>query len=305
MFLDDAIRYALRQSGLTTEDISKAVIRAEIVPALVDRLSRLAPTHEIVALDLVADQTFYDPPVSRIQAVLEGPIDVGVSGDISGAPAGIIEPGSLRSTGRYGFDLYGSPMIEAIAVEMNAICTATSITLVGDKIRVMPTPTSADTIYLLVARGWDFQTTEEVGIGDGATLAFDLSARVVWGGVALEDGAPVEEDIVTFADGNPATLTYDAGFAPASAVAVSAAYYQTSNFEDVPAHLREGFRLMLTAMVARAEGQVRARFPEVEHSESKMRIGSRQLLRLADTYEEMAVGALDLEDADQGVVVQG
>lgn len=192
---------------------------------------------------------------------------------------------------------YSTPQLVQVAKDIYLPGALWTVTLVGDRVAFEPTPEVGGLVHLIGRMGWAF--TEEVEIeAAAAQVVFPLAAghRIAWGVQVTLDGAPLEQDFVTVASGNPASVTLS--FAPGDGVEVGITYSVAASFEAVPLGLRTGFTYLLTALLAEALGQKRARYPEVNIGSGKMKIGSKDLLASAKIWLERAEAELEGVDAD-------
>lgn len=154
-FRKDLIDYArLRVGRLADIEMPEVDIVTLVLPEVIDTFGKLVPQRGRHQITLVPDQSLYDLPNVRIFEVLSASpfetdgVDTELLGDGYNMDSGI--SGGGYSTGK----------ARDMALERHDEWFVYDVFVVGDKIEVVPTPTSAETMYLETQELWNISTTE-------------------------------------------------------------------------------------------------------------------------------------------------
>lgn len=290
MFLKEALTSVRSLTGVDKGEVTDEEAR-EMLPAILRQMDKLAGRLTSHTLTVVPGQSDYELPDPLILKI--------TSHSYQQSQVRYGDTSYEVQTPKYdaGFGAH-QQMLRSYESRLDE--EVSSMEVLAGVIRVEPTPSARETVAFKATSLWSF-VQRMTFTGDGAQEVFELAHRRPFGVQVMDAGEPLEEDEYTVSPGRPATVT--CVVAPEEDGEVVITYYTASDFEQVPQHMRRGFTQLWAASIARLAGLERARQPELNFADTKIKQSGKGLLAAAQAFEQQGKGSLNTRRG-MGMLIQ-
>ena len=296
--LNDAIRFARRKTGcLDKAELSNLMILTDLLPNVLLELSNMGPPVSLFTLALQPNVTYYTPPSPGIFRIKLAELH-----NESNAAGEIHDPLTWQRQIGVRYERYSSPFIAQAAREMERPAIPFSVSMIGGKIRVIPTPSGASSIKIHAASLWSFRYTMATVTTDGVASEWTLDHREVWAltvGLNGEDVDESEYELVRVGSTTKVVLA----FTPDPGDTLILSYETGVAYDELPASHQRAFQWLMAWQVAEVVGLKRSKITKFKTASSEIQISGKELLERAEMYHAKARGALS--EADGRHVLQG